>query len=179
MKTLEEIRGIFEDKTFSGHKWSPLEMKGEEMVAAVRLSHAWVVIIYNLKGLPLTYHERPCNGVNLVPVKPKIDYSKLPADVLCLVSDDGNNWFKKYSNGSGKFYSEGQDSFSETFGPTYWKFVKIAFNTKRVNDENQIRDLPDNIKVRVWINRLESFHGVKQDFNGATDILWYQILAED
>ena len=160
-----------------------LEALESGFTAAAKDSDGWSVLTYNIDGSSKGLHP---TKYSLVPIKPKIDHSKLPADVLCSVSDRINdNGSLRYSDGNGKFYQIGTDSKSAAvMCVVSWGFVKIIDNPKRVNDENQIKRLPDNVKVKVWgsgrVGDISVAEGFVQDaIKELRSVYWYQILAED
>jgi hypothetical protein len=61
----------------------------------------------------------------------EIDWSKVPVDAKCLVSEDGLNWERKYfshvnANGVPKFYCCGATSWSSGNSTRIWNYYKLA-----------------------------------------------------
>lgn len=184
MKTVEEIKSMFKPKTRAGNEYVILDVLDNEIAAAVEIGRKWQILYYEINGKAINYSIY--NGLDLIPIKPKIDYSKLPKDVLCLVRYMGND-ILRYSNGEGGFYAKGSDSFSKKHKGAYFsEVVMIVDNPERVNYENQIEFIPDNVRVRVEVFDTVFFHkrcGLVQEVRDNLDegetIIWYQILAED
>ena len=179
MDKLEEMKAKFKDKTAGGLEFIILEVYTDSMQVMVKSRDSvasvnrWVLCLYNLGG------ESFGTTSNLVPIRPVIDYSKLPVDVLCEVAISGQMRGLRYSSGDGSFFSDGRDSNSHVpgMGKRPLLEVEIVENPIRANIGNTLELLPDNISLKVWT--LDSTHiGHSQMLRGWSDIIYYQILGE-
>ena len=177
MKTVEEIRAMFEPKTKNGSDFVILGVKAERFTMALCAAGGeWVLVEVDHSGkIPCLTH---CESLyDLVPIKPAIDYSKLPKNVLCRV---GYEEVRRYSTGRGHFYLDGKDSSTGGTHVESWFDIKIIDNPVRPNHDDSLEHIPRNVKVRVWDYEDEEEVGLAQDyFEKSTEFIWYQILAED
>ena len=180
MDKLEEMKAKFKDKTAGGLEFIILEVYTDSMQVMVKSRDSvasvnrWVLCLYNLGG------ESFGTTGNLVPIRPVIDYSKLPVDVLCEVALSGQMRGLRYSSGDGSFFCGGRDSNSHVPGMTKQAHteIEIVGNPIRANIGNKVSLLPDNIMLRVWSGK-DTYHtGLSQMLRGWSDIIYYQILGE-
>ena len=179
MDKLEEMRAKFKDKTAGGLEFTILEVYTDSMQVVVKSRDSvasvnrWVLCLYNLGG------ESFGTTGNLVPIRPVIDYSKLPVDVLCEVALSGQMRGLRYSSGDGSFFCGGRDSNSNSPGMTKQACteVELVENPVRANIGNTLELLPDNISLKVWAQG-DTHIGHSQMLRGWSDIIHYQILGE-
>ena len=182
MDKLEEMIAKFKDKTAGGLEFIILEVFEKGMQVVVRRTYRDTI---TKNAYWNTYHlqlDGVCSGqdrLSLVPIKPVIDYSKLPVDVLCEVRI-GTSQRSRYSDGRGGFLPEGRDSTSAVGYKTRgdWDVIKIVENPIRANIGNTLALLPDNISLKVWLSKNTCHTGSSQMLRGRSDIIHYQILGE-
>ena len=179
MNKLEGMRAKFKGKTERGHEFDILEVYTDSMQVLVKNSdllsiNRWVLCLYDLEGKSLGTTS------NLVPIKPVIDYSKLPVDVLCEAPSKTGGKLRRYSDGRGGFFTVGKDSGSveNKDHAITLDYVEIIDNPIRANIGNTLALLPDNINLRVWTRGNNIHNGHSQTFRGWSDIIHYRILGE-
>ena len=182
MDKLEEMKAKFKDKTAGGLEFIILEVFEKGMQVVIRRTDRDTMTrdaYWNTYHLQLDGVCRGQGQLSLVPIKPVIDYSKLPVDVLCEVAISGQMRGLRYSSGDGSFFCGGRDSNSTSPGMTKQACteVELVENPVRANIGNTLERLPDNISLKVWT--LDSTHiGHSQMLRGWSDIIYYQILGE-
>ena len=181
MDKLEEMKAKFKDKTAGGLEFVILEVYTDSMQVVVKSRDSlssinrWVLCLYDLGGASFGTTS------NLVPIKPVIDYSKLPVDVLCETSSKTGGKLRRYSDGRGNFFTVGKDSgsvenkdHSITLGG-----VKIVDNPIRANFNSQVDNIPDNVNIKVWLADGQVYlTRCNKGLRDWPNIIYYQILGE-
>lgn len=178
MKTLEDVKSQFEDKTKGGYEVNILAYHPDQerpIIAEILRSNRWVGVNVNEGG---AYNK---NGIRSDYDLIKKKYI-LPKDILCEVwaatSIDVKH--KRYSDGDGEFYQGGATSSTDICGSTHWDNYRVIENEPKPWFGGEC-PIPEWCKYRVGIDSIwhkETIDPAAYDWSHAGDITAYQILGE-
>ena len=139
-----------------------LDLAGEGETIALSKRTGKIVPCENLSCASCKFFEKElnCSEVRKIwfeeeYVEEYVDWSTIPVDTQVLVSDDGENWNKRYfaefKNGEVFCYENGTTSWSSELYTVGWKYAKLFLDWSKVPVDTPI--LVKQHKKDKWVKR--------------------------